>query len=238
MHPGPNTFFAFAALLAGSVAGASDPPDSAVNPQSGFVETVDATWNQTDYDVRHVVDSGPPAKVTLLASGSEDDRGPRIALAPNGDTFVVWWRDRVVDGILVMRRDHATDTWGTERLASDGDEDSRHPEIVHDGQTAWAAWEIDSGGGTDVAVSALPTEPSPFPGRTVLASTSYGGDVDVLIEADGGSLWVTWVDSGTQVGWSAYDAATGTWTTADYESYAEDDVPSARARIRSAVSGN
>lgn len=44
--------------------------------------------------------------------------------------------------------------------------------------------------------------------------------------------------SSTDVGWSEYDYTGESWSTASYESYAEDTVADARSRIRSTVLGN
>ena len=47
-------------VLGWLVAAASDPPDSEVNPVSGYIEGTDSTWEQSGFNVRHVTASLRP----------------------------------------------------------------------------------------------------------------------------------------------------------------------------------
>lgn len=236
----PSLIFLLAAVL-GPAAPAGDPPDSEINPSTGEIESVDANWNGTDWQIRHVVDRGPgaPLEVTLLSPSGKDDLAPRIAFDPAGKPAVGWWRKDTVDQVFVRLRDPLTQTWGVERRVGRQDEPGRFPEIVSDGTDFWVAYEIDSGGGhTDIAVARIIDDQEPFPERTILASTSWDGERDVLIHSEDGHLWVTWVNDASDVGWSEHDAASGAWSLAGYERYAEDGVGVARDRIRTQVLGN
>src|SRR5262245_12533772 len=96
-------------VLAGASTGiliASDPPDSKINPQSSYIEVVDSTLSGGDYDIRHGIKVSPddPPQATWLTSNSTDDIGPRVAIASNGDVFVVWWRDTTTDQVYLRER--------------------------------------------------------------------------------------------------------------------------------------
>jgi len=222
------------------MATASDPPDSAVNPASGFIEIVDATLGVgSNYNIRHVVNPGggdPPA-VLVLSNNSLDDLDPRIRIGPGGDTWVVWWRDGSTDEVLCRVHDYSTDTWSSEHALSTAEESARNPEIVYDGTNAWVAYEFNTTEGIGIGVLGIEENPDPF-GRDVVATTSFTGDVDTRIHAESGNLWVTWVDNATYVGWSEYSHATSSWASPGYESYASDSVSAARARVRTTVLNN
>ena len=235
-----NTIALLALVLVAGIAFASDPPQSAVNPQNQQVETTDATPDTVDLDIRVTVDpgQGQPPVTTFLTSNSEEDRSPRIAIKDNGDSWVAWWRDVATDEIVVRRRLHGQSTWESEQIASDNGESSRAPVIAFDGNAGFIAYELDaSGGDTSIALVQIDSEPDPYQTREIFHTTAYGGDVDVDIQAVDGHLWISWVDSAEDVGWSEYDEATDNWSTIDYESYVNETPADARSRIRSEVLG-
>jgi len=218
---------------------ATDPPDAEVNPKNGYIETTDATWETSQYDIRHVSDPGGGLGRDLSSVSTDplDDMAPRLAISSDGDTWVTWYRDGTVDKVYVRKRTYPGGSWDDELLVSEKTENSRRPEIVHDGTNAWVAFEFEETGGTGIGVNAVIDDPNPIGVRISLGTTSYTGDVAVLMHTESGNLWVTWVDSVNEVGWSEYDYGTQTWGLADYESYATDTVDDARGRIRSAVTG-
>jgi hypothetical protein len=218
---------------------ASDPPDSKLNPVSGNIETTDATPDGDDYDVRHVitVEGNPTRAVTTLSTDSRDDLGPRLAISGSGDSWVVWWREGETDEVIMRKRTHTTDTWSDELRISDKSESSRSPEIVHDGKNAWVAFELDDAGDIVIAVSVIGDDPNPVGSRMYVSATDYAEDCDTLIHNEDGHLWVTWVDSSTEVGWSEYDYASESWNAAGYESYSSDSIEDARERIRDGLTG-
>jgi hypothetical protein len=218
---------------------ASDPPDSQVNPQSGSIETVDSYWTGSHYRVRHVINPGDGQliQVSYLTTGSIDDNAPRVAISAAGDTWAVWWRDDATDEVLIRKRTYSSGTWGAERLVSNSSENSQSPQILHDGTKPWVAYHATVQGGTKIAVAAGTDSPDPWD-PLGLRTTTYAGDVDVLIHFESSHLWVTWVDSASNVGWCEYDYATSAWSSPSNESYASDNVTAARGRIRAGVLGN
>ncbi len=225
---------AISLILVSSLAFGSDPPDSAVNPRSGYIETVDSFLSAGQYDVRHTITWGSGQVTQSFGSEAADDVGPRLVIGPEGDTWVVWWRDGVPRQVFVQKRTYSTGTWGPERQVGDPSESCSHPSIVLDGAQPWVAHEATDTSGRYIAVGAIQDDPVPMPGLRI-ATISYSGETDVKIDSESGHLWVTWIDSATDVGWCEYDHVTGIWSAPGYESYADDSVSAARIRIRSSV---
>lgn len=225
-------------IALGSLGWASDAPDSRTNPSNSHIETVDSTLLGGNYNVRHVdTPSGGYPTATQLSSNSADDNGPRVSIGSSGATSVVWWRDGATDEVYYRRRSASNVSFGSEARISDGSENSRSPRIAHDGGSVWVSYEIAVSGATQIA--AVGTEGGePFPARTIVGSTSYSGDRDLLIHSENSHVWTTWIDSSSQVAWSEYDKPSATWGTVATESYGSDSVPDARGRVRTAVLGN
>lgn len=224
--------------LIGARALADELPDSEVNPQTSDIESVASVDNSGNRDIRYVVDPGQggPKTIEVLTTSTSDDLSPRIGIEPDGDSWLTWWRDGATDEVLFRGRDHSTGTWSNESVVSSTGEDSRSPALVLDPNSAWIAYEIETSIGTDIAVVPLELDdPLPFPGRVIVDSTSYGGDVDVTLHAEAGRLWLTWVNSGDEAAWSEFDYSTDSWSATDYESFATDSVAAARERIRQSI---
>lgn len=226
--------FAVGGLMALEI---EDTPDSEVNPESGDIETADPFLDGTNQDLRYVIDHGIVVEqdITTIADDALDDRHPQLTISEDGDAWVVWWRDDSTDEVLVRKRDYSTGSWGNERLVSESAESSRNPAIVHDGNNAWVAFEFDDGADTSIGVAMVIDDPDPIGIRIDVAGTDFTGDVDVMIQAETGKLWVTWVDSSTHVGWVEYDYTLESWSGVSVESYANDTVVDARGRIRTEV---
>lgn len=236
---GPQHWMPVAITLALSgPAWASDPPDSRTNPSNSHIETVDSTLAGGDYNVRHVdTPSGGYPTVTQLSSNSADDNGPRVSIGSSGATSVVWWRDGATDEVYYRRRSAPNTSFGSEVRISDGSEHSRSPRIAYDGGSVWIAYEVTTSGQTGIAATGT-EDGEPFPGRTIVGSTSYAGDRDLLVHSESGHVWITWIDSSSQVAWSEYDKRASVWGQVGNESYSNDSVPEARGRVRATVLAN
>jgi len=111
------------------------------------------------------------------------------------------------------------------------------PAIAQDRTNAWAAFEYDASSVTGIKVGIIDDAPEPFGEFTAIGTTDYSGSIDVRVHAEQGFLWVTWLDGSEEVGWSVYDDGSEIWSSPDYESYALDDLASARERIQEAIVG-
>jgi hypothetical protein len=219
---------------------ASDPPDSAMNPRNGSIETADSHWAGNGFIVRHAINPGRGQSPIVFDVSTDQggDPDPRLAIGSNGDTWVTWRRSTPTSQVLIRKRIYSTGTWSEERLASASGEIAVRPRIVHDGANPWVAYLVPATGGTAVeTVRIIDDGPDPF-GPTVVSTTSYTGDLDVQINAESGHLWVTWVDSASTVGWCTNDYGTSTWSSPSYESYTGESVAAARVRITTTVLGD
>jgi hypothetical protein len=225
-------FVSLLALLAASTVTAAGP-DLEANPVSGNVESVDLDTDVGNR-VRHTDDEGHGGeRVTTLVS-EVGGLQPRIAIDRTiGNSWVVWWTDGVTDQVRYAKRDILTGSWSGEAVISPSGAQSRHPEIVHDGEFAWIAHEIH-GAEVSIAVVGITDDPEPF-GSWILDTTPYTGDVDVLVHTEANHVWVTWVDSATHVGWSEWDAATESWSQSQFLSYAGSNATSIRKLIRDSI---
>ena len=216
---------------------AIDPPDSTINPVSGVIEISDTVLQGGNYNIRHIADpdNGDPILIQMVSAGAVDDLGARLTNSPNGDTFVVWWRDGATDEVLVRRRSQSTSSWEDEFRVSEAGTDSRNPEIMDDGEETWVAFESDEGlGGTGISARGVRDDPDPV---TLTAMTTFTGNIDIRMHLDSGHFWISWIDDDCDVGWSEYDSTNGTWSVAAYESCDGDTEGDARSRIRTEVLG-
>ena len=216
---------------------ATDPPDSAVNPRDGAIETADSSWAGSNFSVRHTINSGRGRAPIVFEVSTEqaEDPEPRLAVNANGDTWVTWWQHTPTSQVFIRKRAYSTGAWSNSRLVSESGEIGTHARIAHDGTTPWVAYLAPVPGGTVVeTVQIIDDGPDPF-GPLGIATTSYTGDLDLQINAEAGHLWVTWVDGAANVGWCAYDYGTSTWGPPSYEPYVGDAIVATRSRIRTAV---
>lgn len=216
---------------------AAELPEMRINPSSGALEGVEAVIVGADSDVRHVVDPGPgqDSQITWVTSTTVDDREPTIEFDDDGDTWVSWWRDETVDTIRFRRLDRSTGSWGSERAVDDTGSAARRPALGYDGDGVWVAYEREIAGGTAIVAAAIIDDAEPVGTYHEVATTGSSGDRDVMFHAQGGQFWITWVDDGDDVGYAEWKAGSGTWDTPAYESYANDTVTAARARIEAAL---
>ncbi|GAB4367749.1 MAG: hypothetical protein Kow0062_00340 [Acidobacteriota bacterium] len=227
-----------AALLATAVASAAPPaapPDAEYNPVTGKIETVDQVPGA---EIRHTIDGGPgqPDSSVLLTSDPAPDLAPRIAIGPDGSSWVVWWRDGGT-GTVLLRRRTVEGSWTSELPISEPDESSSEPEIAHDGRRVFVVWIIDDGEGYDIAVRSG-NGPTPWPTRNIIHRTWYRGPVDPDVHASDGNVWVTWTESATELGWSEFDYATESWSAPRFEPLDESGRQGALSRIAEQVSAD
>jgi hypothetical protein len=238
MHDAIRPSLVIAAIvLASAVSVSVDPPELRINPTSELIETVDATWSGSNFNVRHtqITTSGEKETSILLTTNSANDLDPRIEIAPSGNVVVVWWRDLSVDKLVYRKRDVATGVWGAERFAGATAESNSRPRILYVGDTAWVAYTIQNPKSRSIGVQIIDDTPEPI--RSIIATTTYAGDLDVQLEAEAGHLWVTWIDSASLVGYSEYNFEGHFWSVPYRESYAGGTVAAARDRIRNRILG-
>ncbi|MCP3982509.1 MAG: hypothetical protein GY716_24680 [bacterium] len=221
---------------------ASDLPDSKINYVSGNIEVADPVHVGPDnQDIQYVISDPDGSKeIATVTDSPSDDRDPQLAIAPSGDGWVAWWRKDAgpSNSVLIRKRDHATGVWDDELVLSLDGEDSRSPAVAHDGNHAWVAYEIHGAVDTEIGVSIIIDQPDPVGIRAIVGGTGFSGLRDLRAHAASGHLWVSWVDSATEVAWVEYDYAEEQWSDASDEDYDADSVREARRRIREIVLGD
>lgn len=230
-------FSVMAAIVLASVAAFGvDPPDLRINTVTGLIETVDATWSGSNFNVRltQVTTGGQQTSSSLVTAHSANDIDPRVAITPSGDALIVWWRDLTTDAVVYRKRTLATGTWGPERAVGMTSESGSHPRLVY-ADRAWVAYEIKNKKDRSVACQVIDDDVEPI--RQIVATTSYTGDLDVQLNAESGHLWVTWIDGPSRVVYAEYVYARQLWNVPLQESDPAGSVPAARERIRERVLG-
>lgn len=235
-----STFLLFLlAVIGAPCVPAAESPDAKVNLQSGLIELAEPVWTDGNYDIRYIVSPGERSEqVSDVATHSADDLRPRMAIAPDGDAYVVWWRDVATPQTLIRRHNHSDGSWSAESVLSGATLPGRDPHIVHDGSDVWVVFAEEASTERRIRIGAIEDEPDPFGIFSEIASTDHDGDLELELHAVSGHLWVTWNDSDTYVAWTEYDYTSQTWGSVDYDSYASDSTKHARERIHDTVVGN
>jgi hypothetical protein len=237
MRNAVGRFFVIAGIVPFSVAAFGvDPPDLRVNTVSGLIETVDATWSGSNFNVRltEVTSAGQLTSSLLVTANAANDLDPRVAVTPGGDALIVWWRDLMTDALVYRKRITATGVWGPERLVGMLSESSSHPRLAY-ADKAWVAYEIKNKKDRSVACQVIDDDPEPI--RNIIATTSYTGDLDIQLNAESGHLWVTWIDGPSRVVYAEYVYSRQLWNVPLQESDPEGSISAARERIRERVLG-
>jgi len=238
MHDAIRRWSVIAAIVLSSAAAFGvDPPDLRINAVSGLIETVDATWSGSNYDVRYteVTSAGRQTASSLLSSSASNDVDPRIASAQNGDVVVAWWQVLATDAVIYRKRSIATGAWSLERAAGLPGESSSHPRVVYDGDEPWVAYQIQNFKTRSVGAQIIDDDPEPF--RTIVATTGYTGALDIEINAESSHLWVTWMDNASNVGYAEYSYDKRLWSVPAREPIATGSVSAAISRIRDRLLG-
>jgi hypothetical protein len=221
-------------FLLASPALAWDPPDAQLDPTTGLIHTVDSTASGSDQVIRHTIDPGQGQPTVATITSGHADYSPHLAIDGNSVVHVVFQRALSLDQIRTVDV-RVNGSLSTERLVSDADEDSRNASIVLFDALARVAYEIHDGGEVAIATVSILDEPDPIGLRTIVATTSFSGDVDVRMHAAEGHLWVTWVDASDSVGYSVFDTGSETWGSAQYQEVSDEDFATALERVEAAV---
>ena len=238
MHRAIRMFTAIAGfVLASATAFGVDPPDARINPVSSLIETVDTTWAGTNFNVRYTAATadGEQTNSLVLTTNAANDIDPRIAISPNGDTTVVWWRDLATDAVLYRKHSYTTGAWTAERVAGGAGQSNSHPRVIYAAGKPWMAYQVQNAKNRSVAAQIIDETPEPIP--SLVATTAYAGDLDIRFHAESGHLWLTWIDSSSYVGYSEYIYSSQYWALPSREPYSAGGVLSALARVRSRILG-
>ncbi len=211
----------------------------ATNPVSGYLERVWEVHDGHDYEIHWAKKVGTVwTSERSLTDNTADDTNPRLAFFADGSTAVAWKRAGSSGGRIYYLGHDYTDGWQSSAVAvSDGTRDASMPAALVFGSNAWIAWQEQATGGMRVMAGGSDGGDAWPLGFTVShIGTSSLNAPYAEISKSGTHLWVSWIDSSTQLGWSEYDSTNDTWSTEQHESYSGPaDIPAARARIETTV---
>jgi hypothetical protein len=214
---------------------ADTAPDLEVNPVTGAVEAVEISPEDGGL-VRHVEDDTQTGVVLQTVVSAEPAADSQIAIKETGESWAVW-EEAATAEIRYAYRDPLTKIWSAETTVSGTGEASHAPRIVHNGLETWVAYEIETGSSTSIAVTGIIDSPEPFPPAVTIATRTFAASAELDLRAESGRVWVSWLESETELGWSEYDPSTGEWTSPRLETYAGSTVATAKDGVRRLVLG-
>ena len=214
------------------------------NPVTGNKEKVCTVWDGHDHEVYWYEEvDGSWSAGTQLTDNAADDVAPHFAFDDNGATAVVW-RESGTNGRIYYRArkdDNGVWTWQSSAVAvSDGTEDASAAWVVfHDGDTPWVGWhEVPSSGDTKLMGGGT-NNGNPWPTAFTtyeVGTTSHSGNFMLETQSKDGHLWMVWVDSSSQLGYSEWDDIDEEWGVEEHEAYdGESDVSDAKQRVEDTI---
>lgn len=214
------------------------------NPVTGNAERVCPVWDGHDYEIYwyEQVD-GTWSSGTQLTDNSADDIVPVLAFDASGSTGVVWRRSGANGRIYYRgaKLQGGTHTWQSAEVAiSDGARDASGAWVVFAGDgTPWVGWHEQDASGFRTVMGGAGDGASPWPtgfARLQAGLTSFTGNLQLESRAKNGHVWLVWVDSGTELGYSEWDASAGAWGPEQHEPYSgSSDIPAAKQRVEDKV---
>lgn len=205
------------------VGAAVQPPDSEYNEVLQQIETVDSVLVGESFEVRHSIDAGPgaPKESKLLSDHPANDTSVRLAVDPDGHSWVAWTRETEISQVLIRKR-NAGGAWTNTQLVSEEGENSASPELLHDGHSIHVTYTIDDGEGIGIAVRSG-DGPVPWPMRSVI-HTIYSREIqpEPALHLINRELVVVWNESPFALGYSIYDRESASWGVPQTESHEGD----------------
>lgn len=210
----------------------------ASNPVSGNPEAVWSTvpLDESDTEIFYsYLDGSGWAPSIRLTTNAYGDSEAVLAFDADGGRKVVWGTGESTDRILLRTLPSSGGSWSDVTVLSDEGEDSRNPCIAVDSSGTYVGYEVapSSGGRT---VKATKIDGDGGVERSTIRTTPSTSALQTVLHSEGGHLWIDWVDSVSQLGWS--ERSGGSWGSPQYTSYSgPTDVAAGRSRIRSRVLG-
>ncbi|ANM30352.1 hypothetical protein ABI59_13385 [Acidobacteria bacterium Mor1] len=215
------------------------------------IESVYTVEGAESADIAHVEQvSDHEHVVSVLSSDATEEFEPRIAIDDSGRTWIAWTLSDPVkgDSLRVATREATGEPFEVHDLSTFFDDiAARRPELTVFGDAGWIAYEADRTDGTYVAAGVLESiQDKPDPIFFVGHFEEWTGSdaPDVLIQQDGESMWVSWVENHISVKWSTWEPPTpddgGAWSAPHYLLYGimQLSVPEARDCVLQLVQGS
>lgn len=156
----------------------------------------------------------------VVADTPDDELDPHLVLDPsNGDVHLFWWVDDGAPKIMHSVAPADLSSWSTPAQVSQSAEEACRPHgVFHDGEL-YVAYEVHDYGfeQTPRQIVLSRREGSTFVPE-VVAITHNGDEVRPEVHSHSGRIWVDWIDSDAEMGWTRKDLQ-GQWEPLQYEPY-------------------
>jgi hypothetical protein len=158
------------------------------------------------------------------------DHLPSLAFTASGARLLAWWRTDGTDRIMLSSQPAGGGAWSAPAVISDPALNARSPQVVEHQGIVYVVYEGIPATGPHTIIVYKGDGSDPFP-RTIIATLPGSATGSPRITSEGGHLWVTWVDSGNQVGFA--ELQSGAWSAVQTEGYSgASDLEPARTRVR------
>ncbi len=189
-------------------------PGGAFRPVVTWSTPVDG--NGRDVVISEWTGNGWSAPETV-AGGISEQRGPDIAVLPDGSLAVTWWEDDGNVRQVWVRKRSADGTWLDAEPVSPAGDDCRWPAVTVVGGNLLVGWFRERGDGTREVVVAR--EEAAWATETIGETTYAGPDDDgnacLELHAVGDRAWADWRLAADRIGTSRRDASSGAWSEVD-----------------------
>lgn len=192
------------------------------NPVTGHEERVTAESDGHDLEIRWSERIGGSwVNELVLSDNTVDDSCPQLAFDATGATAVVWREAGSKGRVIYRARKSVAGVWSWQSppvLVSDGVNDASRPSVAFVEGQPWVAWhELTSAGLAKIVVANGADGLEPWPSvfaQFELGTTAFAGPHSVQVFREAGHLWITWVQSATELRFRERDPASGTWASA------------------------
>ncbi|ANM31683.1 hypothetical protein ABI59_22185 [Acidobacteria bacterium Mor1] len=150
-----------------------------------------------------------------------------------GDVHLFWWVDDSTPAVLHSVAPQDLSSWSVPDVVSSPTEASLRPfGTMHNGNL-YVAYEVhDYGYGATPRQIVLSQDIEGTFVPQIVTVTSYDGTIAPQVHSSNGKLWVDWIDSDDEAGWSRMGAG-GQWEPVQLMPY--DDEMELRYHVRGAI---
>ncbi len=210
-------------------------PAFGVNPQTGRPEAVWCHWDGVDTEiVWSRFDGQVWTEPELVTTNSVSDEAPSIAFDVDGAVAIAWESHETTTRVEYRER-QTSGEWSPVIHVSDGTANASNPVVNrYEGQIRVGYIQPGVGPQRALIVANSETDPSPFPSYftpEIIAMISFSGDIAPELHSYPNSLFMTWVNSSTEIGFANFNGTS--WQAPQIETYSStEDLPRARIRAK------
>ncbi len=152
-----------------------------------------------------------------VADGPAEQRGPDVAVLPDGGLVATWWEEDGNTGQVWVRQRAPDGSWTQPEAVSPASEDCRWPAVTVVDGVVLVGWFREMGDGTREVVVAREDAgwATEVIGQTTYSGPDGGGNAFLELHAVGSRAWSDWRLAADRIGTSRRDPASGSWSEVD-----------------------